>query len=156
MNFSLHPKHWPFDCALADRSIIALAETGEDPSNFIVKVFKAVFEEERDCADERVLAEILRSCGHSSESILAAARSQEIEAAYKANITEALGPAFSAHRATCSTASCSGVRIALSYCRTRCARDAKPFRPPPDYSAAVLATRVCDRSARNEAGFTGL
>jgi 2-hydroxychromene-2-carboxylate isomerase len=37
------------------------------------------------------LAEILRSCGHSSESILAAARSQEIEAAYKANITEALG-----------------------------------------------------------------
>jgi len=91
MNFSLHPKHWPFDCALADRSIIALAETGENPSNFIGKVFKAVFEEERDCTDERVLAEILRSCGHSSESILAAARSQEIEAAYKANIAEALG-----------------------------------------------------------------
>jgi len=32
----------------------------------------------------------LRSCGHGPESILATARSQEIDAAYKANIAEAL------------------------------------------------------------------
>jgi 2-hydroxychromene-2-carboxylate isomerase len=90
LNFHLHPKHWPFDCALADRSIIALAQSGKDPASYIVSVFKAVFEEERDCADEQVLSGILRACGHDAQSIIAATRSSEIEAAYKGNIADAL------------------------------------------------------------------
>jgi 2-hydroxychromene-2-carboxylate isomerase len=90
MNFHLHPKHWPFDCALADRSVIAVVQSGKDAATYIGRVFKAVFEEERDCADEQVLGELLRSCGHDAQSILAATRGDKTEAAYKANIAEAL------------------------------------------------------------------
>ena len=89
-NFSLHPKHWPFDCTLADRSIIALAQSGRDPAAYIGSVFKAVFEEERNCADETVLAEILSANGHDDSSILSSARNPQIETAYKSNIGEAL------------------------------------------------------------------
>jgi 2-hydroxychromene-2-carboxylate isomerase len=90
LNFSLHPKNWPFDCALADRTVIAVAQSGADPASYIGTVFKAVFEEERNCADEGVLGDILRSCGHDAQPILSSARSPEIETHYKANVAEAL------------------------------------------------------------------
>ena len=90
MNFHLHPKHWPFDCALADRSVVAVVQSGQDPASYIGNVFKAVFEEERDVASEQVLGEILRASGHDAQSVLAAAKGPETEAAYKANIAEAL------------------------------------------------------------------
>jgi 2-hydroxychromene-2-carboxylate isomerase len=90
LNFHLHPKHWPFDCTLADRSVIAVVQSGKDPAAYIGRVFKAVFEEERDCADQNVLGEILSGSGHDARSIIASAPSPEIEAAYKTNIAEAL------------------------------------------------------------------
>jgi 2-hydroxychromene-2-carboxylate isomerase len=90
LKFSLHPKNWPFDCALADRSVVAVVQSGRDAAAYIGDVFKAAFEEERDCADERVLGDILRSCGYDAQPILKSARSPEIEATYKSNIAEAL------------------------------------------------------------------
>jgi 2-hydroxychromene-2-carboxylate isomerase len=90
LNFSLHPKNWPFDCALADRSVVAVVRSGKDAATYIGGVFKVAFEEERNCADETVLAEILSASGHDAPAILSAARSPEIEAAYKSNIAEAL------------------------------------------------------------------
>jgi 2-hydroxychromene-2-carboxylate isomerase len=90
LSFSLHPKNWPFDCALADRSVVAAVQSGSNPAAYIGDVFKAVFEEERNCADEAVLGDILRRAGHDAQAILAAARAPETEAAYKANIAEAL------------------------------------------------------------------
>jgi 2-hydroxychromene-2-carboxylate isomerase len=90
LSFSLHPKNWPFDCALADRSVVAVVQSGSNPAAYIGDVFKAVFEEERNCADEAVLGDILRRAGHDAQAILAAARAPETEAAYKANIAEAL------------------------------------------------------------------
>jgi 2-hydroxychromene-2-carboxylate isomerase len=90
LSFSLHPKNWPFDCAFADRSVIAVVQSGKDAAPYIGSVFKAVFEEERNCADEGVLGDILRSCGHDAEPLLAAAREPQSEAAYKANIAAAL------------------------------------------------------------------
>jgi 2-hydroxychromene-2-carboxylate isomerase len=90
LNFHLHPKHWPFDCALADRSVIAVVQSGKDAASYIDAVFKAVFEAERDGADEQVLGEVLRRCGQDAQSILAAARGAETEAAYKVNVAEAL------------------------------------------------------------------
>lgn len=90
LNFSLHPKHWPFDCALADRSVVAVAQSGKDAADYIGSVFKAVFEEERNCADENVLAGILSSCGHDAQSILKSSCSPKTEASYNANVAEAL------------------------------------------------------------------
>jgi 2-hydroxychromene-2-carboxylate isomerase len=90
LNFSLHPRNWPFDCALADRSVIAVVRSGKDTAAYIGNVFKAVFEEERNCADEGVLGDILRASGHDAKSILAAAKAPQSEAVYKDNIAEAL------------------------------------------------------------------
>jgi 2-hydroxychromene-2-carboxylate isomerase len=90
LNFHLHPKNWPFDCALADRSLIAVVQSGKDAAAYIGSLFKAVFEEERNCADENVLADILSACGHDVQSILKSARSPQTEAAYKGNIADAL------------------------------------------------------------------
>ena len=91
LSFHLHPKHWPFDCALADRTIIALVQSGSDPATYIGSIFKAVFEEERDGASEQVLGEMLSASGHDGQSIIKSAHSPETEAAYKTNIAEALG-----------------------------------------------------------------
>ena len=91
LHFHLHPKHWPFDCALADRSVIAVVQSGNDPAGYIGNVFRAIFEKERDAANEQTLGEILRSSGHDPQSVLAAAKGAETEAAYKGNIAEALG-----------------------------------------------------------------
>jgi 2-hydroxychromene-2-carboxylate isomerase len=86
----LHPKNWPFDCALADRSVIAVVQSGSDAAAYVGSVFKAVFEEERDGANEQVLGEMLAASGHDAQSILKSAHSAEIEASYKRNIAEAL------------------------------------------------------------------
>jgi 2-hydroxychromene-2-carboxylate isomerase len=90
LKFSLHPKNWPFDCGLADRTIIAVVQSGKDSAAYVGSVFKAVFEEERDGANEQVLGEMLAASGHDAQPILRSARSPEIEASYKSNIAEAL------------------------------------------------------------------
>jgi 2-hydroxychromene-2-carboxylate isomerase len=87
---NLHPKHWPFDCTLADRIVVAIVASGKDPAAFIGNAFKAVFAEERDCADERVLSEILNASGYDAPSLLADARGPQTETIYKGNIAEAL------------------------------------------------------------------
>src|SRR3954447_14068276 len=61
-------------------------------------------------------------------------------------LTKAISPghspqASSVHQPTFSTASFFGVRTGSTCLRMRCTPGAKPSRPPPDYSAAVLATR---------------
>ncbi|MBV9065809.1 MAG: 2-hydroxychromene-2-carboxylate isomerase [Methylobacteriaceae bacterium] len=90
MSFHLHPKHWPFDCSLADRSVIAVVQSGKEAAPYIGALFKSVFEDERDCADEDVLTDILNACGHDGGSIVEAARNPQTESAYKSNIAEAL------------------------------------------------------------------
>src|SRR5947209_7766102 len=82
---------WSYSAGgLADRSVIAVVQSGSDAAPYIGNVFKAVFEEERNGADEGMLGDLLRSSGHDAPAILAAARAAETEAAYKANIAEAL------------------------------------------------------------------
>ncbi|GAC1327911.1 MAG: 2-hydroxychromene-2-carboxylate isomerase [Beijerinckiaceae bacterium] len=88
--FNLQPKYWPFDCALADRAAIAITQSRGDPCRYIGGTLKAVFEEERDCADARVLSELLTSSGHDADAVLAAARDRATEAAYSQNNADAL------------------------------------------------------------------
>src|ERR1700760_319981 len=54
LNFALHPKHWPFDCALADRSVVAVAQSGKDAAGYVGSVFKAGFAEDRNFGKENV------------------------------------------------------------------------------------------------------
>ena len=78
LSFALQPRHWPFDAALADRSVVALVQAGRDPEGFIAAGFRAVWEQERDLADPGELAALLGAAGHDAGAVLEDARSPRI------------------------------------------------------------------------------
>ncbi|MBW0004494.1 MAG: 2-hydroxychromene-2-carboxylate isomerase [Hyphomicrobiales bacterium] len=86
----LKPKHWPFDPALADRCVTAIAEAGGDPSGFMRAVWEASWVREEDCGKEATLAELLSRTGHDAKDVLAAAKTEEIGKIYAARAPEAI------------------------------------------------------------------
>lgn len=90
LHFNIKPKHFPFDPTLADRAIVALAAQGLDPARFMRLVFEGVWVEERDLADEGVVAACLDEAGYDAFAILDAARGQTVEAIYALNLQNAL------------------------------------------------------------------
>ena len=86
----LKPRNWPFDPALADRCVVAIAEAGGDPSGFMRAVWEASWVKEEDCGQEAKLAELLSRTGHDAKDVLAAAKSDEIGKIYAARTPEAI------------------------------------------------------------------
>jgi 2-hydroxychromene-2-carboxylate isomerase len=87
---NLKPKHFPSNPALADKSVIALAEAGRNPGAYAESVFRACWAEERDIADRAVLAETLAAAGHDPDAMLRAAESEAVQRTYEANTAEAV------------------------------------------------------------------
>jgi 2-hydroxychromene-2-carboxylate isomerase len=90
LDFNLQPAFWPFEVARADRVVIALVSLGLDPETFVTQAFSAIWQREQNLADDAVIAEILRACGHDAAKVMTeagAARSGEL---YRANGNEAL------------------------------------------------------------------
>lgn len=87
---NLQPAHFPTDATLADRAVLAIAAAGGDPADFLRRVFRAVWAHDRDIADAHVLEGLLADAGHDARAMLAAARSEDITAAYAANAREAI------------------------------------------------------------------
>ncbi len=85
---NLHPKHFPTNPTLADRSVIALAEAGGDPADYAEAVLRACWADDRDIAHADVLADLLDRAGHDAGTVLAAAQSDAVAAIHQAN-TEA-------------------------------------------------------------------
>ena len=85
---NLHPKHFPTNPTLADRSVIALVEDGADPGDYAGAVLAACWAQDKDVADADVLAGLLGEAGHDAGAILAAAQSDAVAAIQQAN-TEA-------------------------------------------------------------------
>ena len=91
LSFSIHPAHWPFDSALADRVAIAIDLFSVSPEPFLRRAHAAVWEDERDLADEAVIADVLREAGHAdADALLAAARGEAAVARHDANEADAL------------------------------------------------------------------
>ncbi|MDQ0392572.1 2-hydroxychromene-2-carboxylate isomerase [Labrys monachus] len=90
LDFHLQPKYWPFDVALADRFVIAVEAGGADTGAFLARAFPAVWEQERDLADEAVLLELAREAGLDGEALLPLARSEAAAQAYERNRADAL------------------------------------------------------------------
>jgi 2-hydroxychromene-2-carboxylate isomerase len=86
----LHPKHWPFNTKLADQLVVALAVAGRDPSEFMRLAFTACWEQNRNLADEGVLAELLAAAGHEAPALLEAAKSEAIDERYAQNAQDAI------------------------------------------------------------------
>lgn len=90
LSFNLKPKFWPFDVTLADRFVIAVTAARKDPDPFLRRAFAGIWEEERDLADPRVVAELAAASGLDSAALLAAARGDMTEAVYGLNLENAV------------------------------------------------------------------
>ncbi|MBB4196737.1 disulfide bond formation protein DsbA [Rhodoblastus sphagnicola] len=89
LDFHLWPRFWPFDPTRADRTICALAADKADPQKFIAGAFAAIFEQNRDIADENEIAAVLSETGYPS-SWLTRATNAETATLYETNRTQAL------------------------------------------------------------------
>lgn len=87
---NLHPEHWPTDPGLADRSVCALAAQGHDPASFALAAGRAVWEQNKQIADEAVVADMLTEAGHDPRAIIDMAKGDEMAAVYDANTLEAI------------------------------------------------------------------
>lgn len=90
LRFHLHPKFWPFDVALADRMVIAAVAAGHDPDGFVRRGFAAVWEDERDLADEGNLVALADAAGLPGADLLAAAKGEPAGATYEQNARDAI------------------------------------------------------------------
>lgn len=89
-SFHLTPAHWPFDARLGDGMIIAIAEAGHDPQDFVAQGFKGVWEDQQDLGNPATLIAIADSVGLAGKDLVARAGSSEIGAIYSRNRDEAL------------------------------------------------------------------
>ncbi|MTI43025.1 2-hydroxychromene-2-carboxylate isomerase [Roseibium hamelinense] len=87
---TMKPAFFPTPPALPDCCAIALAEAGKDALAFSASVFKAIWADDKNIAEEPVLAECLADLGHEPAAILKAAQSDEIKGIYTANQEQAV------------------------------------------------------------------
>jgi 2-hydroxychromene-2-carboxylate isomerase len=85
LSFNLQPAHWPFPFQTADCMIIAAVEAGGDPAGFMRTVFKGIWEEQKNYAEDGELVAAADANGLSGAELLAAARSDANQAAYDGN-----------------------------------------------------------------------
>jgi 2-hydroxychromene-2-carboxylate isomerase len=90
LSFHLWPKHWPYDSDLANRAVIAIVLAGDDPAQFVQRVFGGVWEHEENFNEAVVLAGALRDAGFDAKTMIASADSAGIKDIYEQNRQEAL------------------------------------------------------------------
>jgi len=86
----LFPKHFPFDVALADRMVIAIAEAGGDAAGFVGLVLAGVWAHDEDLSRPELLVELAGQAGFDGAHLLASAQSEAIGARYLATSEAAI------------------------------------------------------------------
>ena len=89
MSLNLRPQFWPIDIALADRTVIALAEEGVDPDAFVRAAFAGLWVKDADLTSAATIGDFLAATGSDARA-LAAAQSQATGDLYESNTREAL------------------------------------------------------------------
>lgn len=87
---TLKPRIFPQDPSLADRMIIALQARGEDPYEFTLRCFQAVWLNDLDAGNEATLAELAAAAGLDGPSLVTEAGSDEIATIYERNTRDAI------------------------------------------------------------------
>ena len=90
LQFTLKPAFWPFDVTLADRFVIAAVVKGTDPGAFLANAFAAVWEGQRNLAEEATLLELAARAQLPGAELVALARAETTAAAYAQNTSEAI------------------------------------------------------------------
>lgn len=87
---NLRPAHFPVDPTRADRTVIALAESGGEPGDLALAFMRAVWVEDRDIADRATLEAIVAEAGHDAAALLSVADSAGVAALYEGNAAAAI------------------------------------------------------------------
>jgi 2-hydroxychromene-2-carboxylate isomerase len=72
----LKPAFFPADPACADLCCVALDMAGKDPADFALAAGSTVWAEDRNIADEAVIADLLAKCGHDARQVIEASKSE--------------------------------------------------------------------------------
>ena len=87
---NLKPAFFPADPSLGDATVASLAATGADPLDYMDALYRAVWVDDANVADEGVVAARLTECGHDAAAIIAAARSEAMQEAIVRNTADAV------------------------------------------------------------------
>ena len=90
LSLNLRPAHFPADLTLADCCTIALVEAGRDPASYMDAVYRGVWQDDADLADEAEVARRLEAEGHDAAATVEAARGDAVAAIRAANTREAM------------------------------------------------------------------
>ncbi|MFG1347033.1 2-hydroxychromene-2-carboxylate isomerase [Xanthobacter autotrophicus DSM 431] len=90
VEINIHPKFWPFDGALADRTLIAALEAGLPVAELAGRIFSGVWQREENLADPAVIAAMADALGLPGAELVAGAQGEAAEAIYAANRDKAL------------------------------------------------------------------
>ncbi len=82
---NLKPKFWPFAVELADRTVIAIAESGQNPASFVKHGMHAVWAEDRDLSDRDTIRAVAETAGLPGENLLASAEQDWAKERYESN-----------------------------------------------------------------------
>lgn len=84
------PAHFPVDATLADQTIIAVSQSGNNPSAYMNAVFSATWVNELDISDENILAGLISEAGFDAAAILESAKSETVAAIRAQNTIDAV------------------------------------------------------------------
>lgn len=90
LTFNMKPEFFPFDASTADRVVIAICEARQDPAPFMALGFNAVWLDNRNLADDSVIADTIEAAGLKSGPLIKAAKEDQIAALYEQYTKEAL------------------------------------------------------------------
>jgi 2-hydroxychromene-2-carboxylate isomerase len=86
----IKPKHWPFPAETANRTILALAESGADAGPYTQRAFEGVWVKDEDLGQDATLVALLNASGHDGTKVLADAKSDRIGAIYQQHAQDAV------------------------------------------------------------------
>lgn len=89
MPINLQPAHFPVDPTLADCCVIVLSMQGNDPADYMSRVFSAVWTQEANIANETTIADLLTESGFEPAAVIAAAKSDEVAKTRRLHTEEA-------------------------------------------------------------------
>jgi 2-hydroxychromene-2-carboxylate isomerase len=84
------PDSFPANPERADLCCIVLAERGDDPGDFLFSVGEALWSQDRQIADESILAELLTKAGFDGDAVVATSKEAEYAEIRNSNSQDAI------------------------------------------------------------------
>ena len=84
------PDSFPANPERADLCCIVLAQRGDDPGEFLFSVGEALWSQDRQVADESILAELLTKAGFNGEAVVETSKQPEYAEVRNSNSQDAI------------------------------------------------------------------